>query len=141
MKVLSIRLPKKRVCVFLLVIILVMALLGSFTLGSKKISHQHLQQTCMEFLDERGWKVDLSSERVDEIQIPLNFPQIYQEYNQIQKEQGFDLEEYRGEFCKRFRYNATGVKDGKEVELCLYKGEVIAAYAYDRRAGSSMESL
>lgn len=141
MKVLSIRLSRCRVCAFLLAIILVIALLGSCALGGKKISQHHLQQTCLEFLDERGWKVDVNSERIDEIQIPLNFSGIYQEYNQIQKEQGFDLEDYRGEVCKRFRYSAVGFNDGKEVELCLYKGEIIAVCAYDLRAGSPMEKL
>lgn len=141
MKVLSIRLSKKRVCVFLLVIILAIALLGSCALGGKKISQQHLQQTCLEFLENRGWEVDANSQRIDEIQIPLNFSQIYQEYNQIQKEQGFDLEEYRGEVCKRFRYSATGLNEGKEVELCIYKGEIIAACAFNKIAGSPMERL
>ena len=141
MKVLSIRLSKKRGCVFLLVIILIIALLMSSALGGKKISQQHLQQTCLEFLENRGWEVDADSEMVDEIQIPLNFSSVYQEYNQIQKEQGFDLEEYRGEVCKRFRYSATGLNEGKEVEIYLYKGEIIAACAFNKIAESQMERL
>ena len=47
-------------------------------------------QTRVDFLNRLGWQVGADAVEVAEVVIPLEFDEVYQNYNQIQQEQGFD---------------------------------------------------
>lgn len=80
------------------------------------------------FLSQFGWDADPEPIGVMEIVIPAQFSDVYTEYNDLQKSQGFDLEKYKGERVKKWTYlitnypNVSGsvianilIKDGKVV--------------------------
>lgn len=61
----------------------------------------------VEFLESYGWQVNPEPVEICDIRIPTVFNEVYENYNQIQKEQGLDLKKYMGKACKRFSYNIT----------------------------------
>lgn len=81
----------------------------------------------IEFLSSFGWKVNTEPIEISEITIPQDFNSVYQNYNQIQKEQGFNLEKYKGKLCKHFTYKVLNYKDQDFVNanLIVYKNKII----------------
>lgn len=58
----------------------------------------------VKFIEGYGWKVDKNPMEVVEITIPSEFNRVYQNYNSIQKKQGFDLAKFKGQRVKRWTY-------------------------------------
>ena len=56
------------------------------------------------FLSQFGWSFDEDPVEVAEVIIPPEFDEVYEKYNAIQKEQGFDLTKYQGKRVKRWTY-------------------------------------
>lgn len=80
------------------------------------------------YLEACGWEVDASSCEVQEVVIPSDFDETYQNYADLQARQGFDLEKYKGKRVKCVSYTVTNYPNGEEVvaELLIYRGHVIA---------------
>lgn len=82
------------------------------------------------FLEGFGWKISGEPAEVREIIIPENFADGYEEYALINKEQGLDLEPYKGLRVKRWTYgilNYPGFEgtDSVRADLLIYDGRVI----------------
>lgn len=73
----------------------------------------------MSFVSQFGWKVEEDPIEIKEIIIPTEFDDTYNAYNQIQKEQGFDLTEYAGERAKRWTYIVKNY-EGYENKECIH---------------------
>ena len=73
----------------------------------------------MSFVSQFGWEVEEEPIEIKEIIIPTEFDDTYNAYNQIQKEQGFDLTEYAGERAKRWTYIVKNYK-GYENKECIH---------------------
>ncbi len=58
----------------------------------------------LNFISHYGWEVDEESIEVREVVIPEVFDEVYNNYNEIQLKQGFDLEKYAGQRVKRWTY-------------------------------------
>lgn len=58
----------------------------------------------LSFISCYGWEVDSRPAEVREVVIPESFDDVYSDYNQIQLEQGFNLEKYAGQKVKRWTY-------------------------------------
>ncbi len=58
----------------------------------------------LQFISHCGWEVDKEPVEVREVVIPAVFDDVYENYNKIQKEQGFNLEKYAGQSVKRWTY-------------------------------------
>ena len=56
------------------------------------------------FLSQFGWEVPDDPIEVAEVMIPSEFDDTYTKYNEIQIEQGFNLEKYKGVRVKRWTY-------------------------------------
>ena len=80
------------------------------------------------YLSQCGWEADPDSCIVQEVMIPSDFDDTYQRYVQLQSQQGFDLEKYRGKRVKLVTYTVLDPPDGTELEanLLLSKNRVIA---------------
>ena len=82
------------------------------------------------FLSQFGIVVSDEPNEVIEVIIPSEFNDVYNNYNEIQKAQGFELSDYRGKRVKRWTYkvlNYPGYEDSDTiyVNVLIYKGEVI----------------
>ena len=73
----------------------------------------------MRFISQFGWQVDEEPLEIVEIIIPTEFDDTYSLYNQMQKEQGFDLAEYAGSRVKRWTYLVKNY-EGYENDQCIH---------------------
>ncbi len=69
---------------------------------------------------------------VDEITIPGEFNDVYKNYNEMQRSQGFDLTDYKGQSVKRYTFSVLNHPDGMNVfaEVLLLGKSVIGADIY-----------
>ena len=83
------------------------------------------------FLSQFGWRVDENPIDVKEVEIPASFDEVYERYNALQTEQGFDLTPYCGTRVKQWTYrvlNYPGFEnepDQIRANLLVYDGVVI----------------
>lgn len=84
----------------------------------------------MAFLSQFGWEIDEDPIEVREVIIPEEFDDTYTAYNEIQKNQGFDLTVYAGMRVKRWTYtvkNYTGYENKEciHANILVYNGLVV----------------
>lgn len=98
----------------------------------------------VEYLESLGWEV--ASEPLDEqtIIIPEEFSAVYEEYNELQKSQGFDLTKYCGSEAKRYTYsvsNYPGAEEQVVADMIVYRGRVIAGDVQSTALDGFMQTL
>ena len=98
----------------------------------------------VEYLAELGWEADPQSETAQEVIIPSTFTEVLENYNQLQREQGFDLTEYRGVRCTVYTYALVYYPNSDcEAQACLYiyRGQVIAGDIHSTAMDGFMHGL
>lgn len=77
---------------------IILAFLTKDSISAAKTGELSLKASTAEeriaFLSQYGWSVEEEPLEVKEIIIPAEFDDVYEKYNAIQKEQGFDLMSY-----------------------------------------------
>lgn len=76
------------------------------TAGGINLTAENSQQR-VEFLHQFGWEVREDPVEVAEIIIPMEFNAVYESYNKLQVEQGFNLKDFGGKRVKRWTYTVT----------------------------------
>ncbi len=97
-----------------------------------------------DFLRECGWEVDLAGEQCQQILIPEQFNDVYESYNQLQKQQGYDLAEYAGRGCSLYTYPVTNYPDKEQTvlaDLYVYKDKVIGGDIHSTSMNGFMVGL
>ena len=82
----------------------------------------------IEYLASYGWQVADQPLASQELLIPTEMDESYDEYLALQRQQGFDLEKYAGKRVKRYTYEITNYPSGEQgvqANLLLYKNTVI----------------
>ena len=82
----------------------------------------------MEYLRQLGWETDGESEQRQEILLPREFDAVLTRYNELQKQQGFDLSDYAGLNATLYSYRVTNWPEQQLTviaELYVAKGRVI----------------
>lgn len=84
----------------------------------------------MNFIAGTPYNVNPDPVSVTDTVIPYEFDEVYSQYNELQKKNGFDISEYKGCTVKKWTYTVTdypGYEDSDEVRLTIlvYKGKVI----------------
>lgn len=94
---------------------------GSYSVRAESISEM------TGFLEQFGWKVNPNPIDVNTVIIPSEFNDTYESYNEIQKQQGLDLSDYKGEECKKYSFEITNYPDNDNVNatLIVLNGRVI----------------
>lgn len=81
------------------------------------------------FIALLGYEVDPEPAEVVEIKLPKKFDDVYAAYDQMQREQGFNLQKYAGKQAKRYTYvvhNYPGYEGGVRLNLVVQSNRVIA---------------
>ncbi len=81
-----------------------------------------------EFFKEMGWEVSTEYDECKVVIIPEKFNDVYENYNKLQKEQGFDLEKFKGKTVEIYTYRVKNYPDHEEnivANLMVYEGELI----------------
>ncbi|MBE6800123.1 MAG: DUF4830 domain-containing protein [Ruminococcaceae bacterium] len=69
------------------------------------------EEDILSFISNYGWQVDDAPVEVRDVIIPETFDDVYNNYNEIQLEQGFNLEKYAGQRVKRWTYIVRNYPD------------------------------
>ena len=80
------------------------------------------------YLESYGWQVSADPIAVEELLIPDEFDETYDQYLALQSEQGFDLTKYQGKRVKRYTYEITNYPTGEtgvQVGILVYKNTVV----------------
>lgn len=83
-----------------------------------------------EYLSSFG--VELGQCVIDEIIVPCEFSDVYNNYNKIQQEQGFDLADYKGKTVIRYTFSILNHPDSQNVfaEVLTFEKNVVGADIY-----------
>ena len=72
------------------------------------------------YLSQYGWEVESPALSEETVVIPRSFNKVFDNYNALQKQQGFDLSEYCGMEVKLYTYKVCNSSIGDEVVAMLY---------------------
>lgn len=126
----------KMVALVLLVVVMaiVLVFLTKNSIEASKNNEVNLNasnaQERIAYLSQFGWSVNEEPAEVKEIIIPAEFDAVYENYNQIQKDQGFDLTQFCSKRVKKWTYivtNYSGYENSNCIRatLLIYDGKVI----------------
>lgn len=96
------------------------------------------------YLESFGWQVEEEPVAVEELLIPEEFDETYEEYLALQSGQGFDLTEYCGKRIKRYTYQITNYPTGEtgvQAVLLLYKNKVIGGEVLSPKLNGFLHGL
>lgn len=134
MKMLTLKLTPKKIfgIVLLLVGIIVISVtfVSNHTNEAQSVSAVISAKTDSErraYLSKYGYKLASDCEQ-KEITIPEKWNDVYNSYNQIQKNQGFDLTDYKGQKATLYTYTVTNYKgkgDCIVADMLVCEGKLI----------------
>lgn len=79
-------------------------------------------------LESFGWQVEEDPVEFMEVKIPSEFDATYAQYNEVQKEQGFDLTKYAGKHVMKYSYAVANHPSGEKdviATILVYKNKLI----------------
>lgn len=85
------------------------------------------EELCMTYLASLGWEVEQKSTS-DRILLPETFDEEFDDYLEIQRQGGFDLDSYAGETVTRYSFTITNYpteEDGIMADLLVLDGKII----------------
>ena len=97
-----------------------------------------------DFLSQCGWEVDTAGEECRQILIPEQFSDVYDSYNRLQLQQGYDLAEYAGRECTLYSYPVTNYPDKEQTVLAnlyVYKNRIIGGDVHSTSLNGFMVGL
>ena len=80
------------------------------------------------FLSDKGLEVSENEIDMKKVQIPSEFDEVYTQYNDMQKAQGFDLEKFKGKTVEMYTYqilNYDDTEDEIHANVLIYKNKII----------------
>lgn len=98
----------------LVIAIIAVALMIVHKLGNPAVYELKTESDRQSFIKEMGWQVSEEYEECKVVVIPEEFNDVYEKYNELQKEQGFDLSKYKGKTVEIYSYpvyNYEGYED------------------------------
>ncbi len=113
------------ILIALLVILVVFGVVHKFAGKNYTMKTESDRQ---KFMSEMGWEVSEEYTSCKVISIPEDFNDTYESYNELQKEQGFNLKKYRGEMVEIYTYevyNYPEKSDNVVINLLVFEGKLI----------------
>ncbi len=128
------------------VVLAVLLSLGSSTGGVKLLSAEAVTtpEERAAFLLTCGWEVDMTTEEAQTVHIPEQFTAVYESYNDLQRQQGYDLTDYAGEDCMLYSYGVLNYPDPSQTVLAhlyVYKNHVIGGDVHSTNLNGFMIGL
>lgn len=129
------RKPRSGKTVFIGILLIMLAGVWGFTKltsGGKNAIPGATNDERVEYISSFGWTASTVPTHVEEVRIPMRFDEAYEQYNALQKEQGFDLRKYRACSAKKYTYEIKNF-DGADpvVPICanllVVEGEIVGA--------------
>lgn len=98
----------------------------------------------MEFLKGLGWEISPEPIDVRGVIIPEEWNGVYEDYNAIQLQQGFNLDKYRGKAADIYTYEVYNYDGGRQnvvANLVICDGKLIAGDVCCTELGGFMHGL
>ena len=98
----------------------------------------------VQFLKELGWEVAASPAESGQVRIPENMSEVFDRYNKLQKQQGYDLTTYAGKNVMRYVYTVTNFPDAQDpvyATVLVYKNQIIGGDITDTTPGGKVQAL
>ena len=132
-------LSKRSLAIILAAVIIFFIILAQFL--SKKAERIDGSTNAARMLYLKSIKLAAEDENVTskDIVIPQNFGEVYENYNNLQKEVGFDLSSYKGKSATIYTYELSGTK--KQIHLIVCDGAIIGGDIADVKLGGNMYPL
>ena len=130
------------VLAFIAVLLMVGTAAGGVKLLARDVASTTEKRTA--FLAECGWEVDPASEQAQQILIPERFTPVYESYNDLQRQQGYDLSKFCGRTCTLYTYTVTNYRDKEQTviaDLYIFKNQVIGGDIHSTDLGGFMIGL
>ena len=96
------------------------------------------------FLESLGWDVAASPEESGQVRIPENMSEVFERYNKLQKQQGYDLTTYAGKNVMRYVYKVENFPDATDpvyATVLVYKNQIIGGDITNTAAGGKVQAL
>ena len=96
------------------------------------------------YLSAYGWDVSPEAIAAQELMIPSEMDESYQEYLTLQTQQGFELEKYAGKRVKRYTYEVYNYPSGEtgiQANLLVYRNTVIGGEVLSPRLDGFLHGL
>ncbi len=92
------------------------------------VKNMKTEQDRVGFLTACGWQVSADSAESQEVLIPKTFDDVFDNYNELQKTQGFDLSQYKNKRVMRYTYTVTNYPTGEagvQATLLVYNNKIV----------------
>lgn len=96
------------------------------------------------YLEQLGWQVSAEPVVVEELLVPEELDETYDEYLQLQSAQGFDLTGLCGKRVKRYTYEIINYPTGEtgvQISLLIYKNRVVGGEVLSPRLDGFLHGL
>ena len=84
----------------------------------------------VEYLEGIGWEVEDSPVEIAHLTLPERFDTVYETYNAVQTESGYDMSPFKGKSVSRYSYRVINHKRSASVEVVanifVYENRIIA---------------
>ena len=101
------------------------------------------EQSRCRYLEQYGWEVESPALSSETVVIPRSFSDVFDAYNELQKQQGFDLSEYCGLEAELYTYRVTNYENDPNVVAQLYirNGSVIGGDIHSTQLDGFMTGI
>lgn len=152
MMIFTAKIPKKRLIAIGLLLLFAIVLIVMLFGGAEKQTEVSAQQDAAEvrtnedriaFLAQYGWEVGEEPVKTQQVRIPTEDSEVFSRYNELQRSQGYDLEQYAGKSICRYVYEITNYPEQGlyYATLLVYKNEVIGGDVCCADKGGIMHGL
>jgi len=133
-----ITLTKKRILVILCAVVLSFILIGQFFTARADEIDASTNEKRVQFINTLGITLESDSYTEKSVTIPQKFSEVYNNYNALQREAGFDLLGYCGKQVKIYTYN---IDNQTVVNLMVYKDRLIGGDIASLKINGKMTAL
>lgn len=131
-------LTKKRIAVILAVLLLGLILAGQFLSVKAGEIDLSTNEKRVQYIATLGITLQGDDYTEKQVTIPQSFSKVYNNYNALQREAGFDLQSYRGKNVTIYTYN---LDSQTVVNLITFKGKLIGGDIASLKIDGQMTAL
>lgn len=131
-------LTKKRIAVILAVLLLGLILAGQFLSVKAGEIDLSTNEKRVQYIATLGMTLQSDDYTKKQVTIPQSFSKVYNNYNALQREAGFDLQSYHGKNVIIYTYN---LDSQTVVNLITFKGKLIGGDIASLKIDGQMTAL
>ena len=125
-------------------IIALISILGGKEAEPSTVAPMSDNDSRVQFLESQGWQVVTSPKEASQVKIPTEQSPVFTRYNELQKNQGYDLSQYAGKNVMRYVYEITNYPGSDQpvyATLLVYKNQNISGDITDTAAKGTVQGL